>query len=939
MDSWIEREVWWRPDFPIPSVSLGLLCFRAEMRNGGVVARLFDSGAPNKLTEPWRAASLTAVVAELENRSNVEIRPGYMYVVRSFWFREGCLIIPPRGMNSSITELRKTGDMDPTAFEMFAGIGSWSFATKAINGVLENPIRILAAVDLCELACSTYACNNPEHPIHADDLLNAETWPTKSVYIAMGSPPCPLFSSLAGSKGFQGHAKGLQAWLAMGTYLRATQPTWLLLENVPQIRDHFDSVALLLKMAGYKPVHTRVVNVASFGPFHRPRWMGIWTRIANMDLIPTEISMWDPKGLTPSLLGFNCIQDSSMNVQWQEFSDEEWDMMQEPGFGGKRHVKMPAEYCKSLPDEKGLTITHMYGRSFYLDKQRLREFGLWCPYLWKDDRARKFGEWEISRGHLFPSGLILPSCTESAVSLLGNSVSPLQCSIAILVLLQKLDVISRSKSEEILGKMVENSQQILGMMRDVKTPWQRLIPETEPPRPDALGSSGNVAHLLPEIELLEVDFRSRVEDTASPVVPMDVDHPDSLKPPDARKLDLPLVTDYDCEEGKHVPQVGIPDQTQLYGRLEGPEELESPGYTEDPFPKENLMCSDTVPDPQTPESHGESADSTSTDPPGSQDSRRCWGIDDFMDLSPETPEEDRREREYAGLQHADKPLQENVLDIPILFEEATVLFHKADTFHGKVHPEDEELRRTLFHQSLSTSMVEDDLPPTLPFTVSFITPPDDLQAHEGSIPEDHGMDSAWPQASPFGSGLQSPGMGPERLRYGCVEDSPSASPLSRTSGVAMSSETAHAAMASTTAEGSSAPEDTLQAQATTPEPQGQGAEDTGTTAVRELLLKMSSGPVRLRIHESCPISVLKMIYAGESFHRLKINYLRVSLASQMAIRALPPTAYVWLDWSEGPAPGPDPWWKPTWKVIKDTLEQEWGMTCPDWASSGEALLA
>ena len=715
MDSWIEREVWWRPDFPIPSVSLGLLCFRAEVSNGGVVARLFDAGAPNKLTEPWRAASPTAVVAELENRSNVEIRPGYMYVVRSYWFREGRLIIPARGMNSSITELRRTGDTDPTAFEMFAGIGSWSFATKAINGALEYPIRILAAVDLCELACSTYACNHPEHPIHADDLLNAETWPTKSVYIAMGSPPCPLFSSLAGSKGFQGHAKGLQAWLAMGTYLRATQPTWLLLENVPQIRDHLDSVALLLKMAVYKPVHTRVVNAASFGPFHRPRWMGIWTRVANMDLIATEISMWDPKGLTSSLLSFDCIQDSSMDVEWQEFSDEEWDMMQDPGFRGKRHVKMPSEYCKILPDEKGLTITHMYGRSFYLDKQRLREFGLWCPYLWKDDRARRFGEWEISRGHLFPSGLILPSCTESAVSLLGNSVSPVQCSIAILVLLQKLEVISRSKSEEILGKMVEDSQQILGMIRNVETPWQRLIPGTEPPRPDALGSSVDAARPLANTELPKTDSRSSAEDTAPPVAPMGIDNPDSLDSPDAGKVDHPPVTDHDCKEGKNESQVGIQDQTQFYGRLDGPEELESPGYTEDPIPKENLICPDTVFNPQTPESHGESDDSTSTDPLGSQDSRRCWGNDDFMDLSPETLEEDRREREYAGLPHADKPLQENVLDIPIPFEEATILFHKADTFHGKVHPEDEELRKILFDQSRPSSMVEYDLPPTLPF--------------------------------------------------------------------------------------------------------------------------------------------------------------------------------------------------------------------------------
>ena len=134
------REFWWRADLLVPSVSLGLICFRAEASHGSVVARLFDVGAPNKLCEPWRAARLTDVVVSLENRSSVEIRPGYMYVVRSYWFRDGCLIIPPRGMNGSVTELRRTGDSDPTAFEMFAGIGSWSFATKAINKALENPL-------------------------------------------------------------------------------------------------------------------------------------------------------------------------------------------------------------------------------------------------------------------------------------------------------------------------------------------------------------------------------------------------------------------------------------------------------------------------------------------------------------------------------------------------------------------------------------------------------------------------------------------------------------------------------------------------------------------------------------------------------------------------------------------------------------------------------
>ena len=108
----------------------------------------------------------------------------------------------------------------------------------------------------------------------------------------------------------------------------------------------------------------------------------------------------------------------------------------------------------------------------------------------------------------------------------------------------------------------------------------------------------------------------------------------------------------------------------------------------------------------------------------------------------------------------------------------------------------------------------------------------------------------------------------------------------------------------------------------------QGTAEVRKKLTRELLLKMKSGS-EILIHSSCPIAVIKLIWAGESYHRLKVNYVRVSLASQTAVRALPQTAYVWLDWSDGPAPGPDPWWKPVWKVIKDTLEQPWCMPCPE----------
>ena len=223
------------------------------------------------------------------------------------------------------------------------------------------------------------------------------------------------------------------------------------------------------------------------------------------------------------------------------------------------HPNTPV-HCDDLlnavrPDEKGLTITHMYGRPFYLDIQRLQDFGLWCPFLLLEDTARKFGEWEISRSHLFPSGLIPPSSTESAVSLLGNAVSPVQCAVVIEVLLQQLDKVSRTESEEVLRQMVKETQCILGMIRYEEAPWQRLIPRMEPTgqcyqnvqvdieNPEALEPPGPTEAKSP----LEPGSMSPVErkDEASHDGPdcglqVDLENPDALESPGPLEIKSPL---------------------------------------------------------------------------------------------------------------------------------------------------------------------------------------------------------------------------------------------------------------------------------------------------------------------------------------------------------------------------------------------------------------
>ena len=297
----------------------------------------------------------------------------------------------------------------------------------------------------------------------------------------MGSPPCPIFSALTRSRGFARNSEGVQAWMSKASFLRPTQPKWVLLENVAQIQGHL--MTRLMRLAGYKPVHSRVVNAASKGNFHRSRWIGLWGRIANTEALEVSISMWSPKNPAVTLESFSCIQDVGLDLSGLDLTEIEIDMLKNGEYRGKRLPGTPWQYCGVKPHEKGLTITHLYGKSFTLSVERLREFGLWCPFLQLPDCNRKFSEWEIVRGHLLPAGIVLPSLSELAVSLLGNSVSPAQCAVGLLILFMHLGTVSREKSGEILMEMMTQAQAVKGVSCVIQSQWQWLAPEMAPISP------------------------------------------------------------------------------------------------------------------------------------------------------------------------------------------------------------------------------------------------------------------------------------------------------------------------------------------------------------------------------------------------------------------------------------------------------------------------
>ena len=798
MDPWLVREVWWASTDPIPQVSLGLLSFRVETRDGTTWARLFDAGAPNHADDPWRPATFTNILLRIRNRSDTQLRDGFIYVARSYGVEDGVLILPPRGLNSSVTELRRSHDTERTALELFAGLGSWSFASKAINQHVPDPLRVLAAIDVSEEACNTYQQNHPETRIFAEDVLNAECWPTQSVFLVMGSPPCPIFSSLTGSRGFARDSEGKQAWFAMASMLRATQPTWVLLENVAQIQGHIKDVTKLMRLAGYKPIHIRLVNAASFGPFQRNRWIGLWGRLANMETLHADISMWCPKNPSVTLESFSCIQEVTLDRPGLEFTESEVIMMKNPVYRGKRISGTPWQICGVRPSQKGLTITHLYGKSFTLDDQRLKEFGLWCPFLQLLHRERKFSEWEIVRGHLFPTGMVLPASSDLAVSLLGNSVSPTQCAVGILILLRQLGLVSREKSDGILLQMMDSAQKVTGVTRVSSSQWQRLVPQANP----------------------------------QPVT-------------------------------KEIPLEAMA-RTQLY---EAPQTV---------------------------------SDSSEVSTPNSQDSARCFGHDDCYDLASYESDKDSGIRE-PDLVSLDSPVEENPLEVPLEWDDATRIFQKMDTFHMGPFP-DEEAPPLATHffsddQRQMKGQVDQNIPPTIPFDVTLSMPDRDTQARTGQEAERTDPDPnipSYPQFSPFGSGFQVFRMGPNPVAVP-EECGSIPNPAEDPKGRLLSSNSPAWIAARARAMSSKRDEPEESAQET-------GQTTKGDSQIRDLVVKMKNGNARMAIHQSHPIAILKAVYAGDTFHRIRVNYVRVNVAANTRLTALPQDSYVWVDWLTGKPP-------------------------------------
>lgn len=137
--------------------------------------------------------------------------------------------------------------------DLFAGIGGFRIGLEAAGH------GCVWACEIDKFAVKTYEANTGDLP--ADDItqIKADDIPDHDLLTA--GFPCQDFSKSGRKEGAGG--KNGQLYLEIARVLKAKQPKWFLLENVPHLvyaqnKDYFRAVLLSLRACGYE-VDTRLI--------------------------------------------------------------------------------------------------------------------------------------------------------------------------------------------------------------------------------------------------------------------------------------------------------------------------------------------------------------------------------------------------------------------------------------------------------------------------------------------------------------------------------------------------------------------------------------------------------------------------------------------------------------------------------------------------------
>lgn len=144
-----------------------------------------------------------------------------------------------------------------SAIDLFSGCGGLTLGLKQAG------FRVLAAIEIDELAVDTYKANHPGVRVYHDDIRAIKAKPLRErlnlkkgeLDLLAGCPPCQGFSALRTRNGAaqkRDHRNGLIR--EMMRFTRAFLPKAIMMENVPGLAEHwsFRKLCRDLRRLGYR---------------------------------------------------------------------------------------------------------------------------------------------------------------------------------------------------------------------------------------------------------------------------------------------------------------------------------------------------------------------------------------------------------------------------------------------------------------------------------------------------------------------------------------------------------------------------------------------------------------------------------------------------------------------------------------------------------------
>ena len=546
IQNWLGREQEWRPGLD-PKVC-DILAFTTLP---GGLAQLVSLGLPNKpeetQTQPVFSEHYLGLICGPRR-----VLTGHVYVTRGFRIVESNLILPHDSPHAVVARVAN-GITDATLWaELFAGIGSWSWAASRMG------VKVGIAVECNDDVSDTFRLNHPEVPCFTGEVQNYG-WVAQLSEPLQGiaaSPPCPAFSSLQQSPGLA--APSASSWTQLMSVVRTLQVPMLLIENVKGILKRLPEVVEALRLCGYRLIATQLTDLADFSATQRSRWFGLLVRMHVNDRTPLATSEF--KRHAHNLTSFQAVLPQDWPKDHLQIPSEGFLALRNPDYV-KYATNEGQAWLKHLVHEfqQAPTFTHQYGNSWNLPRHTLMQGGLHCPVFCPRDSpqlARMFSPWEIARLHIMPHDLILPEDLLMCWQVLGNGVSPAQCTIGLGLALSLLGKATFKSVCEIIDSFIHDAVTFPGNRPVFREGWQRL--ETRP-----VPALGPVA-LQPETPTEVPSSPEGASDDSARCFCGDDNGTDPMVAsplPHDLQADYEVFEDTSSEYGQHLQEVSTPELT------------------------------------------------------------------------------------------------------------------------------------------------------------------------------------------------------------------------------------------------------------------------------------------------------------------------------------------------------------------------------------------